>query len=201
LWICYVALFDVSGWLAALRRGTFQGGLTVRELIHNLFARMDSRYLPEVGLSARRYAPVAIVGTLLLLASLSWGGRGIVRGWPFACYPRFAWNPGSEVDSMEITALTPTGEILFQDTPDLHRLLKYHAFGGQLGSLLQTSTKDPNGFAERTKAIWSLHVQQDPRLGKASIVRCYRVTLNTIPELRYLNPVQRELIFELKVGN
>ena len=201
LWICYVALFDVSGWIAALRRRFFAGRLPAGKLAQNPVESEDSRNLIVVKVSARRYAPVAIVGTLLLLASLSWGERGIVRGWPFACYPRFAWNPGSEVDSMEIFALSQTGEILFQDTPDLHRLLRYHAFGGQLGSLLQTRTQDPNGFAERMRAIWSLYVQQDPRLGKASSIRCYRVTLNTIPELRYLNPVQRELIFELKVGN
>jgi hypothetical protein len=201
LWICYVALFDVSGWITALRRRLSARRLPAGKLSQNLVESEDSRNIAVDGVPARLYVPVAIVGTLLLLASLSWGARGIVRGWPFACYPRFAWNPGSEVDSMEILAVTPTGEILFQDTPDLHRLLKYHAFGGQLGSLLQTRTKDPNGFAERMKAIWSLHVQQDPRLEKASIVRCYRVTLNTIPELRHVNPIQRELIFELKLGS
>jgi hypothetical protein len=199
LWICYVALFDVSSWLVPLSRRLFPGGLIAGYLSHDLVEGDNSRNIAAPKVGARRFAPVAILGILLLLANFYWGARGIIRGWPFACYPRFAWNPGSESESMEISALTPTGEVLFQDTPDLHHLLKYHAFGGQLYSLLQTRTKDPNGFAERMKAIWMLYVQQDPRLAKASTIRCYRVTLNTIPERRYLNPIQRELILELKL--
>src|SRR5271168_1160230 len=199
LWICYVALFDVSGWLAAMARRFFPGRFSAGWPTQNLAGRDGSGNASVIVSSPKCYAPVAIVGTLLLLASLSWGARGIVRGWPFACYPRFAWNPGSEVDSIEVSALTSSGAVVFQDIPDLHHLLEYHAFGGQLNSLLQTREHDPNGFAVRMKALWSLYVQEDPRLGQASTIRCYRVTLNTIPELRHLNPVRRELICELKL--
>ena len=37
-----------------------------------------------------------------------------------------------------------------------------------------------------------------PGLEKASVIRCYRVTLNTIPERRNENPVDREFIFEFR---
>jgi len=198
LWICYVVLFDSSGWLDTLGRRLFPSGLAGRMLTHDPSVELDSRNVAVAGSGARRYMPVAIVGTMLLVACCYWGSRGIVRGWPFACYPRFAWNPGSEVESIEISALTPGGKVVFQDTPDLHRTLPYHAFGGQLGSLLGTWKQDPIGFAQRMRALWSLHVQQDPHLGSASIIHCYRVTLNTIPERRYLNPLQRELIFEFR---
>jgi Vitamin K-dependent gamma-carboxylase len=198
LWICYVVLFDVSEWLAALGRRFFPGGLIARILTHNPVPGEDSRNVAISNVGARQCAPVAIVGTLLLVACCYWGSRGIVRGWPFACYPRFAWNPGSEVESIEISALTSGGDVVFQDTPDLHRTVSYHAFGGQLGSLLSMRKQDPSGFARRLRALWSLHVQQYPPLANASIIRCYRVTLNTVPERRNENPVQRELIFEFR---
>jgi len=57
--------------------------------------------------------------------SADFGSRGIVRGWPFACCPRFAWNPGSQVESMETAALTPKSEVVFRGTPDLHQTIKY----------------------------------------------------------------------------
>jgi hypothetical protein len=199
LWICYVVLFDVSGWLATRGPRVFRSRLAARMLMHDPPVDLDSRNVAVGGFGHRRYMPVAIVGTMLLIACCYWGSRGIVRGWPFACYPRFAWNPGSEVESLEISAVTPAGDIVFQGTPDLHRALPYHAFGGQLGSLLGTRKQDPSGFAQRMLALWSLHVQQYPPLAKASIIRCYRVTLNTVPELRSENPVQRELIFELRL--
>jgi hypothetical protein len=196
LWICYVALFDVSGWLATLRQKFFSDGLTAGKPTRSNMDEDDFRNVNADRAESKRCAPVAIVGTLLLVASCYCGARGIVRGWPFACYPRFAWNPSTEVESMEISALSPGGEVVFQDTPDLRRTVSYHAFGGQLASLLGTRKQDPNGFAEHMRALWRLHVQQDPRLGGASIIRCYRVTLNIIPERKYLNPVQRELILE-----
>jgi predicted DCC family thiol-disulfide oxidoreductase YuxK len=164
----------------------------------NLNERDASRKVEALEISARQCAPIVIIGILLLVASSYCGEQGIVRGWPFACYPRFAWNPGNEIESVEISALTPGGKVVFQDTPDLHRTLKYHAFGGQLASLLSKGKQDPSGFAERIKALWKLHVQQDPRLEKASIIRCYRVTLNTIPERRNENPIERELIFDFR---
>lgn len=164
----------------------------------SLNERGASRKVEAFEISARQCAPIVIIGVLFLVASSYCGAQGIVRGWPFACYPRFAWNPGNEIESVEISALTPGGKVVFQDTPDLHRTLKYHAFGGQLASLLSKGKQDPSGFAERIKALWKLNVQQDPRLEKASIIRCYRVTLNTIPERRNENPIVRELIFEFR---
>ena len=147
----------------------------------------------------RSCVPVAVLGVSLFVACSYFGARGIVRGWPFACYPRFAWNPGSQMESMEILALTPEGEVVFQATPDLHRTIKYHAFGGQLYSLLSTSTKDPSDFAERMKALWQLLVLQDPNLRRATTIRCFRVTLSTIPERGSMNPIHRELIADWKL--
>src|SRR5712671_484291 len=146
--------------------------------------RDASRQTEALEISAIHWAPIAIIGILFLLANSYCGERGIVRGWPFACYPRFAWNPGDQIESVQISALTAEGEVLFQDTPDLHRILKYHSFGGQLAALLSKVKQDPNSFADRIKVLWNLNVRQDPGLEKASVIRCYRVTLNTIPERR-----------------
>lgn len=197
LWICYVALLDVSGGLAILKQKFPRLEPTPGKLARSNVDEDGSWNVPVVASeNASRWAPIVIVGTALLMGCCYAGSLGIVRGWPFACYPRFAWNPGTEVQSVEVSALTPAGQVLFQDTPDLHRTLPYHAFGGQLAVLISTREQDPGRFVERIKALWKLNVQQDSRLEKASIVRCYLVTLNTIPERRNENPARREFIFE-----
>ncbi len=205
LWICYVALFDVSGALEHLRRGFSPAGnfdlpwftgfaKTLQQGTGGNHPNVRAM-LPRAG----GRVPVVMVGIFLIAANSYWGALGIVRSWPFACYPRFAWNPGSQVESMEISALTPEGQVVFQGIPDFHRILPYHAFGGQLFSLLSMRTQDPGEFVSRVKALWALELQEDPHLARASTVRCYRIVLNTIPEERYLNPVQRDLILDLKM--
>jgi hypothetical protein len=196
LWICYVALFDISGWLVTLKQKFPRLMLSPRGLARSNADEDGSRNVFVVGEKPSRWMPIAMVGTLLLIGCCYAGSLGIVRGWPFACYPRFAWNPDTEVQSVEVSALTPAGQVVFRGTPDLHRTLPYHAFGGQIAVLISTRQQEPRRFAEQIKTLWKLNVQQDSRLEKASIIRCYLVTLNTIPELSGENPVRREFIFE-----
>ncbi|MGB6833158.1 MAG: HTTM domain-containing protein, partial [Candidatus Acidiferrum sp.] len=125
LWICYVVLFDVSGWLATLRQKFFSDGSTVGKPSYNNFDENGYRKIDGDNAKSMRWAPVALAGTLLLVGCCYCGSLGIVRGWPFACYPRFAWNPGSEVESIELSALAPGGEVVFQGTPDLRQILKH----------------------------------------------------------------------------
>jgi predicted DCC family thiol-disulfide oxidoreductase YuxK len=145
----------------------------------------------------KRYAPIVIVGVLLLVVNVYAGGRRIMSGWPFACYPLFDFIQREEIDSLQVEALDATGEVIGSGTPDLKEKFMGQRFRGLLENLLRMRT--PGESADHLTALWKLYVQQDPRLEKATAVRFYRVTLCTIPERRHLNPVKSQLIFEMKL--
>jgi predicted DCC family thiol-disulfide oxidoreductase YuxK len=145
----------------------------------------------------RGYAPVVIVGVLLLIVNVYAGGRRIMSGWPFACYPLFDFIQREEIDTLQVEALDATGEVIRSGTPDLKEKFMAQRFRGLLENLLRMRT--PGESADHLTALWKLYVQQDPRLEKATAVRFYRVTLCTIPERRHLNPVKSQLILEMKL--
>jgi predicted DCC family thiol-disulfide oxidoreductase YuxK len=139
---------------------------------------------------------VAVVGILLVAANAYTGMRGIVSGWPFACYPTFQWVAEDEITSMEVEALAPNGEIIPTDTSTLKQTFADQRLRGLLGALL--GLQKPGESVERLRGLWQLYLQKAPELKRASIVRFYKATLFTSPEKRYLNPRRRELLFEIK---
>jgi hypothetical protein len=147
----------------------------------------------------RALVPVVVVGSLLLVANIYCGARGIQGGWPFACYPTFASLQGDEINSLEVAAVTPRGEAVTLDASDLKQRFTGQRLQGLVESLLRMRRSNPGDFEGHVKALWTLYGQQDPRLKKASTLRIYRLKLTTIPERTFANPVQRELIFEMGI--
>jgi predicted DCC family thiol-disulfide oxidoreductase YuxK len=147
--------------------------------------------------SARGYTSVVIVGILLLAGNVYTGGRRIMSGWPFACYPLFDFIQREQIDSLQVEALDPTGEVIRSSAADLEGKFSGQRFRSLLENLLRM--RGPGESADRLKALWKLYVQEDPLLKKATTVRFYRVTLCTIPESQRLNPVKSELVFEMKL--
>ena len=136
-----------------------------------------------------------MVGVLLLVLNIYAGGHRIANGWPFACYPLFDFTQGDEIESLEVEAIDQSGEVIRSGESDLADKFTPQRFRGLLAHLL--GKQNHQGSTDRFKTIWKVCVQEDPRLEKASAVRFYRVTLCTIPERRRLNPVRRELVFEI----
>ncbi len=147
--------------------------------------------------SARGYTSVVIVGILLLAGNVYAGGRRIMSGWPFACYPLFDFIQRDQIDSLQVEALDPTGEVIRSSAADLEGKFSGQRFRSLLELLLQI--RRPGESADRLKALWKLYVQEDPHLRKATTVRFYRVTLCTIPESQRWNPVKSELVLEMKL--
>jgi predicted DCC family thiol-disulfide oxidoreductase YuxK len=145
----------------------------------------------------RGYAPIVVVGVLLLVVNVYAGGRRIMSGWPFACYPLFDFIQTGEIDSLQVEALDAAGDVIRSGTPDLKEKFMAQRFRGLLENVLRIRTSGES--ADRLTALWRLYVQQDPRLEKATAVRFYRVTLCTVPERRHLNPIKSQLIFEMKL--
>jgi predicted DCC family thiol-disulfide oxidoreductase YuxK len=137
------------------------------------------------------------VGVLLVAANVYTGARGIVSGWPFACYPTFAPMAGEEIISLEVVALDARGEIIPTDTSSLRESFSHQRLRGLLESVARLPM--PGGSLDRLRGVWQLYVQKDPQLGAAASVRFYRATLRTVPGDQHLNPLQRELIAEIKL--
>ena len=140
---------------------------------------------------------VTAVGILLVAMNVYTGIRGIVSGWPFACYPTFAPIAGGEIVSLEIVALDARGETIPTDTSSLKQSFSHQRLRGLLESVVRLPM--PDGSLDRLRGVWQLYVQKDPQLGEAATVRFYRATLCTIPGEENLNPLRRELIAEIKL--
>jgi predicted DCC family thiol-disulfide oxidoreductase YuxK len=143
--------------------------------------------------SMRTMAAISILGTFLLAANIYCGARQISSGWPFACYPTFSSVLGAEMNSFDVAAFDSAGES-FPLTTDLSQLLTGQRFQGLMGSLLRMRRVDQGGFNRHMNALCEIYAQQDPRIAS---IRVYRVRLCTIPESRYLNPLQRDLLYEM----
>ena len=140
---------------------------------------------------------VTAVGVLLVALNVYTGIRGIVSGWPFACYPTFAPMVGGEIVSLEIVAIDARGKLIPTDTNSLKKSFSHQRLRGLLESVVRLPM--PDGSLDRLRGVWQLYVQKDPQLGEAATVRFYRATLCTIPGEENLNPLRRELIAEIKL--
>ena len=101
-----------------------------------------------------------------------------------------------EKDSLEISVLSSTGEIIPLNGRALSQKLSPERFWGLMEHILSAGTDVQRS---RIKALWQLWAQNDLSLQQAVSIRLYRVTLLTIPERLKENPVDRELQFELKL--
>jgi predicted DCC family thiol-disulfide oxidoreductase YuxK len=136
---------------------------------------------------------IAGVGCVLVAGSFYTGIRGIVAGWPFACFPTFAYIARDHIDTLQILALTANGDVLSTDEASLRT-----SFSDQrLRALLERTLIDPGEANSRLRGVWQLYTQKDGRLKEAATVRFYRVTVCTIPDQQKRNPLNRQLLAEI----
>ena len=162
-----------------------------------LAEQTDSLSFNSVRNSNSDWKLVAAAGILLVAGNVYTGMRNIVAGWPFASYPTFAYVADDEITSMEIVALAPDGEIIPTDTTPLKQSFAEQRLRGMLESLLRLQKPGENG--DRLSGLWQIYVLKDPQLKRASTIRFYQATLCTVPEKKYLNPLRRELLLEVKL--
>jgi hypothetical protein len=104
LWLTYVVFID---WDAVARR--WRSGATVTASV-----------VPVAGRVGRRMAPALLVGGVLVLGAFEAGARGVINGWPFACYPTFQERAGTEMPSLAVSLVKRDGgEILVDWEADI----------------------------------------------------------------------------------
>jgi predicted DCC family thiol-disulfide oxidoreductase YuxK len=169
-----------------------------------------------------RSRAVMLVGIFLLSINSLCGMVGVYRAWPFALYPPFAILAEAQRESLEIVPLDSSGKTIPFDQQALKQKFSSDRFEGLTSSILGTgkqalrqqfasdwveglissilgSVDSPAQTRIRLNAFWQVAVQNDPKLQQADSVRFYKVTRWTAPERQKENPVNQELIFELKL--
>jgi predicted DCC family thiol-disulfide oxidoreductase YuxK len=138
---------------------------------------------------------IVAVGSVLLAGSLYAGARAIVAGWPFACFPTFAYIAQDHIQVLDIVAFDRDGRVMpTTDSASLH-----DTFADQrLRGLLESALYGPGENGERLRGVWQLYLQKAPGLEGASDVRFYRVTVSTIPGDH--SAAARDLIAEMGSG-
>ena len=156
-------------------------------------ARLESDASQSHSRSASRHT--VIVGVLLIAGSIVTGFGGIGESWPIAHYPTFAGIAGPEIKTLEIIALSSTGESVTLSQKTLGREIPVERFWGLISVVL--SAKDEATRRVRLRALWKLWVRNNPQLAATELLRLYQVTLTVIPERWNENPIHRELLWEV----
>ncbi len=140
---------------------------------------------------AKPVKAILVTGIVLLAGSFNTGMRGIYAGWPFACYPTFAYLGGSHASVLQIEAVGPDGNLLPTDSGPLHAAFFDQRSRGMLDSVLN----NPGPNDERLRALWQLYVQREPALKEARAIRFYRANISIIPGDQSMDG--RDLIAEM----
>ena len=143
--------------------------------------------------------PVLAVGTLLIAVNVVFGVRGVISGWPFACYPTFSWIQGPEQNTLEIAGVTTAGAIVPLVLGDATLRFTPVKFWWLVRQILWWS-KDEQQRTNRLAALWQVLVRMDSSYASFGTVRFYEATLSTVPEEWARNPVRRTLIYEMQVS-
>lgn len=159
----------------------------------------DVPSVSELNLRPRRQLLViTVVGSILLYTSIL-SAVGKVQSWPLAGYPTFEDIDRPEISVLVIAVQDRTGNIkeidpvkeqsLSQLTPE--RLLAL------LGRIL--SVKNDEERSRLLKAFWQVWTRQNSELSQAVVVRFYQETLSSLPDRQSENPIERKLVYELRL--
>lgn len=145
----------------------------------------------------KRRVTVLVGGLILYVAILSAVGK--IQSWPIAVYPTF-----EDIDPPQVSVITMivqgrNGQIR-EVSPVKEQTLSQmppERLAALLGRIL--ATEDETLRSERLRALWAVWSRDDEDLKQASIVRFYRETLSSLPEKQVDNPIDRKLLYELRL--
>ena len=139
--------------------------------------------------------PTALVGIIILIPTLWFGLKGESDGWPFACYPRFAYpifEPERAV--IEFDAVNQDGAATSNKLETLRSNFRTARWIGLLRSILATT--DENLRNERLAALGNLAQDETE---ESTTLRFYRATYSTLPQDWGNPPLRRDLLAEIRV--
>ena len=145
--------------------------------------------LPPIAGGRVQLGCIAVVGSLLLLGTVCGGVSRHINGWPFACYPTFSLPPPTQIASLGIVAVAPSGE----EAAVRNFGFPYHRYYGLSRNIL--AIKDPLLRNDRLLLVWARAVRVTPELRTSVAVKFYVENLRIDPALWSRNPENRTLLF------
>jgi len=137
---------------------------------------------------------ICSVGIILVLVMNLFGIKQIVKGWPFACYPTFAYNFKGHITRIEISGFDEHG--IEQDVPfDVSSMWIYILFK----TILQIPDEDQQNI--RLTALWERIIENDPQFRNYKTIRFYKVKESTDPDIMNRQIISKKALFQLNDYN
>ena len=139
--------------------------------------------------------PTVLVGIIILVPTFWFGFKGESDGWPFACYPRFAYpifEPERSV--IEFDTVNQDGIATNNKLEKLRSNFRTARWIGLLRSVLATTDEDL-----RNKRLATLGTLAQDETEEATTLRFYRATYSTLPQDWENPPLRRDLLAEIRV--
>jgi hypothetical protein len=137
------------------------------------------------GVVDRRVPRLRIAAALLLVGAIAvQGARGRVQAWPFACYPTFQFLAPDHMPALEVTAVSPAGELVTLSQAHLRDVDAQRAWA-MSWSLAVSARKGPILAWLRAWAV------TEPRLRDAAEIRVDRVLIAVDPRAWAEAPADR----------
>jgi len=152
--------------------------------------RGDSAVLPQ----QPSWALIS-VGSILIAANSFCGALKIDKGWPFACYPTFSHKQWMVHGMLEFEIMDQEGKVLKLQSEDYLERFDRARFKALISEILY---KEPELREKRLEALWLTMVKEWPELSSVRAVKFFEVRESKIPEEKHLNPISREMIYELR---
>ena len=182
LWWCYVVFIDWSAVARRLAPGPLGSGAT--EPITPVVRR-------------RAGAPVMVVGIGLLVGAAWCGARGIVQGWPFACYPTFQYLAPPEIMAIELEAVRADGSVVAVPPASALDRRRGQLLWALEWTLLARQPADEQAVRGYLALVASMSPEAAIELHDARTVRVHRVWYSTAPDDWARPALRRVLALEL----
>jgi len=184
---CYIAFYDWHSIFGRLKR-----------LAHR--SEVKSSAPP---LAKRRLLAIFIVGGIFFLTNVIFGFKKIDKSWPFAAYPFFDYikeddrfstlSLSVKMNSSETVEFVP---LFDQKMKDRYGTIQLRFIAYQMNKKLTESA-----LHKKTQDFWYMVSEVHKEFQNAEQVVFYQSIYSIIPERANENPVDRHLLYEMKLSS
>jgi hypothetical protein len=138
-----------------------------------------------------------VVGVLLVAGAFVQGARGQMRAYPFACYPTFQWEPGTQMPDLVVEVEMPDGRRV---TLPHARDARGYRTQRQWGEIWSLAAVTGPVAPDRLRAYYDFVRRAEPaRTLAAGAVRArfYRASVSVVPEERGAPPRREVMLLDL----
>jgi len=134
------------------------------------------------------------VGAGLVLVNVVFGFGYIEHGWPFACYPTFAYIVGPTKKTLDIYVITKDGKEVSIANQKLIKVFDSSRFDRMVW--LMTELKDKKELNKRLQALSKVLIQNKFIPNDSVSIKVYQKEVWTDPALSHKAPIERRLILD-----